>query len=116
VLLVGAYGCLFYCITDSGTLLPRFFKLTGLRWFGNMSYSYYLIHGIGLHLFRLALEGLSVPTRLSAPWYLLLLILGFAVSAVVGAFLFLFIEKPFSFKRAAPARQVTADAAGVGTF
>jgi exopolysaccharide production protein ExoZ len=36
------------CIRDSSAPLPRTFSWTPLRWLGNISYSYYLLHGLAL--------------------------------------------------------------------
>ena len=69
-----------------------------LRWFGNMSYSYYLVHGFAvlvavhavLRLLRVAYGNLE---------FWLCLAPTFVLTLCVGGALFLFVEKPYSIER-----------------
>jgi exopolysaccharide production protein ExoZ len=74
-----------------------------LRWLGNMSYSYYLIHGLSLHVFFAVLARLpngahfgGVGVAMLAPAFLL--------SLVFSASLFLCVERPFSLVVPSPRR------------
>ena len=76
------------------------FGATPLRWLGNMSYSYYLVHSLAVHLAALLLlhaRGPAAPA--DSPllyWTLLLPVLG--ASLVAGAVLFLVVERPVSLR------------------
>lgn len=83
------------CFSANG-YASRLFRWTPMRWLGNISYSYYLIHG-------LVLNGIFVFT----PWFLpatggnvvaFWIGLGFCFGAtfLVSTVLFLLVERPFS--------------------
>jgi peptidoglycan/LPS O-acetylase OafA/YrhL len=73
------------------------FSWTPLRWLGNMSYSYYLIHGLALKAGFLALAVVIAKQATHGwGWFWLMLPLMFALSIVPSAMLFLFVERPFS--------------------
>jgi exopolysaccharide production protein ExoZ len=68
-----------------------------MRWLGNMSYSYYLIHGLALKAAFALLAVLSPPTGtwvVAGFWGLLPLM--FAVSLAPAVVLFALVERPFS--------------------
>jgi exopolysaccharide production protein ExoZ len=95
----------------------RLLSVTPLRWLGNISYSYYLLHG-------LVLAALFVALRPAAPLlralggeasYWLLLVPSFLLTVAGSAVLYLLVERPFSIlpgNRRGRARQtrVLADA------
>jgi len=89
-------------------LLRRFFCLTPLRWLGNMSYSYYLIHGGALHALRLLLRQPHAANAASALWCWLLLPVSLVVTVVISVPVFLLVEKRFSL-RAPVAQNIRAD-------
>jgi peptidoglycan/LPS O-acetylase OafA/YrhL len=69
-----------------------------LRWFGNISYSYYLIHGfIVVMCVRGITKLISVESHNVTFWDVLLPV--FAASLCAGAALFLCVEKPYSFRQ-----------------
>lgn len=74
----------------------RVLSLTPLRWLGNISYSYYLIHGLTLKAAFLLLKKFLPPDGSDASAFWLLLAPMFAATFVVSALLFVFVEKPFS--------------------
>lgn len=81
---------------NPATVLGRVFSWTPVRWLGNMSYSYYLIHG-------LALNGLSLVAvaKLSGSGHSPLLFwaimpVAFAVTLMTSAVLFWLVERRFS--------------------
>ena len=86
-------GC--FC-TDGIT--PRTFSWTPLRWYGNMSYSYYLIHGLTLKAAFL-IFALINPFHDSAYIFWLLLIPMFIITLIPSTLLFITVEKPFSVNR-----------------
>lgn len=71
-----------------------------LRWLGNMSYSYYLLHGLALKAAFALLARLLPPPALSAAGAWLLFIGGlapmFAWTLASSAVLFLLVERPWS--------------------
>jgi len=83
------------------------FTLAPLRWLGNMSYSYYLIHGLALKGLFMAIAFVAPPDTAGSGLFWLLLPIAFVVTLVPSAALFICIEKPFSLtprsKRPAPA-------------
>jgi exopolysaccharide production protein ExoZ len=78
---------------ESG-LTSALLSWTPLRAFGNMSYSYYLIHGLTL---KAAFLVIATIARGQHPW-MFWAFLGpmFAATLVPSALLFAFVEKPFS--------------------
>lgn len=82
-----------------------------LRWLGNMSYSFYLIHGLVVVAFSQVF--LSGGTSLSVTalfWGGLLPTFG--LCSIAGATLFLVVEKPFSLQR----KQKRSSTAAIATF
>ena len=81
----------------NGSAADRVFRWTPLRWLGNMSYSYYLLHGLTLIPLSLLAHrwfGSSMPAGLS--WLLLAPV--FALSLLPPFLLFVFVERPFSLR------------------
>ena len=84
------------CFRNASAGLPRALSWTPLRWLGNMSYSYYLIHGVTLAGAFMALSVLWPGMRFG-PWtFWGLLAAMFAVTLLPSAALFLLVERPFS--------------------
>lgn len=108
-LLVTTYACLALLTLRSGSLLSRFFCHTSIRWTGNISYSFYLIHGFVLNAVALVVAHLvwvKANPHLAAP---LLFVLAWVATFGTTTILFLAIEKPWSLKRktkAAPSPKV----------
>ena len=103
LLFVAFFGLCFACFADGSTVLARAFSWLPLRWLGNMSYSYYLLHGLALKAAFLVL-GLWLPaTAAGSTVFWTLLGPMFAVSLVPAAALFLLVERPFSLR--APSRR-----------
>lgn len=78
--------------------LKALFSWRPLRYLGNMSYSYYLIHGLALHAVAVAISRSAFLAKNGALAYLLFLPAGFAFTWIVSTCLFLLVEKPFSLK------------------
>jgi exopolysaccharide production protein ExoZ len=90
-------GCSVFvaCCLLGNNFVARIMSVAGIRWLGNMSYSYYLCHslvvnGCGYALYSMGIH--KLPT--TAFWMLLPVI--FAGTVLVSALLFLTIEKPYS--------------------
>jgi len=79
----------------------RLFHWTPVRWLGNMSYSYYLIHGLALKAAFLLMQKMAISPVLS--WGGLVVLGGFmfVVTLIPAAMLFLGIERPLSLSRGA---------------
>ena len=77
-------------------LLRRWFSWTPLCWLGNISYSYYLIHGGALRGFRALVQPFLLGHESSASWFWLLLPMGIAATIVATVPVFLLVEKRLS--------------------
>ncbi|WP_431270022.1 acyltransferase family protein [Dankookia sp. P2] len=79
-----------------------------LRWLGNMSYSYYLSHGLALEVtfraLRLAGAGAGVTGLGEAAWWVLL-VPAFLATLAGSVVLFLAVERPLSILPAGAARR-----------
>lgn len=87
--------CLACFRTPSGEF-ARWFCWTPLRWLGNMSYSYYLLHGLVLKAAFLALSGIFPISAFGSWFFWALLPVMFLVTLLPTAALFLLVEKPYS--------------------
>ncbi|MDB6024377.1 MAG: hypothetical protein JWM68_600 [Verrucomicrobiales bacterium] len=91
------------CFTSRG-LFKTLFSFTPLRWLGNMSYSYYLVHG-------LALKGVLIVLRKAAFFgnstvmFWMLLPIAMVVTLIISTLLFVLVEKRFSLVN--PSREKT---------
>jgi exopolysaccharide production protein ExoZ len=86
-LFVGLGALCAACFARPGGALGQTFSWSPMRWLGNMSYSYYLVHG-------LALKGAFMVLGVGPFWPMLPVM--FALSLVPAALLFLAVEKPLS--------------------
>lgn len=87
-----------FCKTDGW--FSRMFAWTPVRWLGNMSYSYYLLHGLALKGAFLLLSYLVIDHEHGAAFFWSMLPVMFAFSLIPPAVLFLFVERPFSLAKA----------------
>jgi exopolysaccharide production protein ExoZ len=79
----------------ANSLLTQAASWTPLRWLGNMSYSYYLIHGLSL---KFAFMVLGVFVKPGHDLFLVLFLPMLAFTLVPSAVLFMLIEKPLSLR------------------
>lgn len=86
----------YFAISNASGLLSRVFSIMGVRWLGNMSYSYYLIHGLGLKAFFMVAGMLGVTAWLNPYSILALMPFVFLLTCVPAAILFITIERPYS--------------------
>lgn len=84
------------CFRRPTAWLARGFSWTPLRWLGNMSYSYYLLHGLTLKGGFLMLSTLLPQRGYGPEFFCMLLVPMFIASLLTAALLFLSIERPFS--------------------
>jgi peptidoglycan/LPS O-acetylase OafA/YrhL len=91
-----ALGALTLAAIYSNGPVGRLLSWTPLRWLGNMSYSYYLIHGLTLKALCFALTRAIPPLQpLPIVWWVMFPV-SFAVAWIVSTGLFLWVEKRFS--------------------
>ncbi|MBX2853091.1 MAG: acyltransferase [Phycisphaeraceae bacterium] len=83
------------CLIAGGTS-TRLFLLAPLRWLGNMSYSYYLIHGLTLKALFLVFARLTPAQAEASALFWILLPIAFVTTLVPSAVLFIGVEKPCS--------------------
>jgi exopolysaccharide production protein ExoZ len=94
---LGLSGLSLYTISYRG-LLQSFFNAMPLRWLGNMSYTYFLCHGLILHAVSFVLHHMEV--RVLSPFgFSVLLTLNLILTLGGSLVLFLLVEKPFSLIR-----------------
>jgi peptidoglycan/LPS O-acetylase OafA/YrhL len=97
------------CFQRPGSVLALALCWTPLRWLGNISYSYYLIHGLALKAAFMALTLLSPPLPHGMGFFLLMLTPMLAVTLPPAVLLFLLVERPCSL---APIRAATPALSG----
>jgi exopolysaccharide production protein ExoZ len=97
VMFVAFFAFGLYCFGRRGTF-ARLFSWAPLRWLGNMSYSYYLVHGLTLKALGLLMIWTLRPTTLNAELAWGVLPVCFAATLVTSTFLFVLVEKPFSLR------------------
>jgi peptidoglycan/LPS O-acetylase OafA/YrhL len=119
ILFVAFFALCLACFRTPRAWLPRAFTWTPLRWLGNMSYSYYLLHGLVLKAEFFALSKLLPPTGHDAALFWALLPPMLALTLIPSAALFLLVERPFSLaprkKRGAPPLPQAASASESGS-
>jgi peptidoglycan/LPS O-acetylase OafA/YrhL len=99
VVLGASLACLCEAAFTRATPLRQLFSCTPLRWLGNISYSYYLVHGLTLKFLFAALALVLPPTGGAAFMLPALLVPAFLVTLVPSITLYLLIEKPLSLDR-----------------
>jgi peptidoglycan/LPS O-acetylase OafA/YrhL len=106
-LFLGFFAFTLACFRSQG-LLARLFCAAPIRWLGNMSYSYYLIHGLTLHGLRLTIASMVAPGAHPAVFFWLGMPVAFGCTLVVSAALFVTIERRFSLVPASPTTSAAA--------
>lgn len=92
-LFVGFLGFITFCIGFNGRL-ARLFAWTPIRWMGNISYSYYLIHGLTLKALAMVSTRVLHPNG-HQPWFFWpMLVVCFFATLASSAVLFLNVERP----------------------
>ncbi len=83
------------CFMREG-LTARLFSWAPLRWLGNMSYSYYLIHGLALNFVFLTLSKIYPSAKSDTVLFWIFLLPAFFLTMIPSAILFIYVEKPWS--------------------
>ena len=96
-LTLSCFPFVFFCIAGHG-LLSRIFSWAPVRYLGNISYSFYLLHGATLNGLMLLLRLFSKPDGNSPIFFCALLPIAFALSWFTSTVLFAVIEKPISLR------------------
>jgi peptidoglycan/LPS O-acetylase OafA/YrhL len=94
-----AFGVLCYVCLGAWAegWLGRAFSVAPVRWLGNASYSYYLIHGLALKAAFMALAHVMPAASAPGDWLFWALLLPFFMATLVpAAALFLWVEKRWS--------------------
>jgi peptidoglycan/LPS O-acetylase OafA/YrhL len=99
ILFVAFFIVCFNCFAVPDGWLARTFSWTPVRWLGNMSYSYYLLHGLTLRAAFLVLATVVPATPHGPFFFVTLLPVMFAITLLPTTALFLLIERPFSLVR-----------------
>jgi peptidoglycan/LPS O-acetylase OafA/YrhL len=94
--LATGFFCLCLACFAADGYLAKIFRWTPLRWLGNISYSYYLIHGLVVNIFFTLLPKLFPPTGADVVVFWLAFGLAFPATVLVSTLLFLWVERPFS--------------------
>jgi peptidoglycan/LPS O-acetylase OafA/YrhL len=94
LLFLAFYVVCLSCFQRPKDPLARAFSWTPLRWLGNMSYSYYLLHGLTLKALFMIVPAAFIAQN--ASMFFLLLPIFFILTLLPSAGLFLLVERPFS--------------------
>ncbi len=103
-----------YSLHGNG-VLSRLFSWTPLRYLGNMSYSYYLFHGLTLSAVARLLQHFEPQVTGGGLLFGALCLAAFTATWVSSTMLFVLVERPFSLnlplgrQLASPARQIGAN-------
>ncbi len=84
------------CFRGQSPSLVRAFSWTPARWLGNMSYSYYLVHGLALKAAFAKLVLVAPKTGHGMVFIGMLMLAMFAITLIPSLFLFIIVERPFS--------------------
>jgi peptidoglycan/LPS O-acetylase OafA/YrhL len=87
-----------HCFRRLG-FLHDVFEWAPLRWLGNMSYSYFLIHALAIHAVAQVAQRM-LPAGHTAPLAFAIAVpVSFGLSLVIATVLFLYVERPLSLER-----------------
>lgn len=81
-------------LDQPGGLTARVFAWTPLRWFGNISYSYFLIHALVIRIEAYLLAQVYPPQVTSPVYFWLGLLLSFPLTVIAALGLYLLVERP----------------------
>ena len=96
ILFVSFFVFCLACFRNNGTWLASAFTWTPLRWLGNMSYSYYLLHGLVLKAVFYALDSVLAPPAYGSWIFPVMLPVMFLLTLIPTAALFIWVERPLS--------------------
>jgi peptidoglycan/LPS O-acetylase OafA/YrhL len=96
ILLITFYLLGLGTFSDPSQRSARFFSWTPIRYLGNMSYSYFLIHGLALQAFFLVYATLFQSRPLRPIEFWIGLPIAFILSIIPALILYLLVEHPLS--------------------
>lgn len=99
-----------HCFSLPQSWLARAFSLAPVRWLGNMSYSYYLLHGLALKVIVQVLYAVVPTVRHETAFILAALMPIFFLTLLPAAALFLLVERPLSLNQRGRVHAATAPA------
>ena len=100
ILFISFFVVCLVCFRNPHNWFSRVFSWTPGRWLGNMSYSYYLLHGLALKAVFLVLPlVLPATSHYHHGLFWLLMPLMFGLTLIPTTALFLAVERPFSLSR-----------------
>jgi len=85
-----------YCALHTGNGFQRFFSKSLPRLLGNVSYSFYLIHGLSILAVRELVRVVVGPAAAGVGLYWMAVVLSAVASGLAALTLFALVEKPFS--------------------
>lgn len=88
---------IYRCLFAQGPAAKQF-SFAPLRWLGNMSYTYYLMHSLGLHIFFNLLSLVAPSFEGTVLIYCALIPFAMIATLLVSAPVYLLIERPISLK------------------
>ena len=91
------FACLGLVVLRDDGALAHLFRATWLRWTGNISYSFYLVHSIPMHFASIVIAKAALHVT-PAVAYLVALPFTLVFTYAVSALLFATIEKPLSLR------------------
>lgn len=97
ILFCGYFLFCYSCYATPQGTLARTFSWTPLRWLGNMSYSFYLLHGVSTKATIMVLAMLLPPAGNRSDWiFWAMLPLCLLASLLVSGAAYLAVERPYS--------------------
>ena len=110
IMFCGYFLFCYSCYASPQGALARAFSWTPMRWLGNMSYSFYLLHGISTKTTIMVLGKLYPPQGHQADWlFWAMLPVALLASMVASGVLYLLIERPYSLLPPKRKAQAAAD-------
>jgi len=91
---IGLGLLMFEPLDQPNGLTARVFSWTPLRWFGNISYSYFLVHGLVIRIEAYLLAQVYPPQIAPPVYFWLGLILSFPLTVIAALGLYLLVERP----------------------
>lgn len=90
------------CFSQTPAWLAGAFSWAPIRWLGNFSYSYYLVHGLALQAAFMLIDQIHIQNQLSMWAYMALMPLCFVATVFPALLLFVLVERPFSIRPSQP--------------
>jgi len=96
VLFIALFLLCLDCFSDRQHFTARLFTYKPIRYFGNISYSYFLIHGLALHAYFWLLYKFIPVGSLSQTGFWIGVPVSFILTVISALVLYLSVERPFS--------------------